>query len=268
MSWTSAPRITHLPLIDLPQQLGCGDVPLWDRWLAHPDARRVLARARRHDRTSRRCARRCCRSPAGTTTRAARSTTPTRSTAVPGHPFIRLVMGPGAHKGVDYVAGDFGPQSRVDTRRLQLRWFDHYLLGKDNGVDRGAAVRRLRLRRQHVAEGSRVAARARRADEVVLRRRAAAANTSAGDGMLDTLPPTGAAGRHVHLRSGESRRRILIDSRELETSLNEDFATLNATRHDALVFTSPAAHAADRGDGPDDGHALGRDRRRRTRTGT
>jgi uncharacterized protein len=30
----------------------------------------------------------------------------------------------------------------------------------------------------------------------------------------------------------------LIDSRELETSLNEDFTALNASRHDALVFTS------------------------------
>ena len=28
--------LTHLPLIDLPQRLGCGDVPLWDRWIAHP----------------------------------------------------------------------------------------------------------------------------------------------------------------------------------------------------------------------------------------
>ena len=26
--------------------------------------------------------------------------------AVPGHPFVLLVMGPGAHKGVDYVAGE------------------------------------------------------------------------------------------------------------------------------------------------------------------
>ena len=31
---------------------------------------------------------------------------------------------------------------------------------------------------------------------------------------------------------------FLIDSRELETSLNEDFTALNASRHDALVFTS------------------------------
>ena len=28
--------ITHLPLATLPQRLGCGDVPIWDRWIAHP----------------------------------------------------------------------------------------------------------------------------------------------------------------------------------------------------------------------------------------
>ena len=70
--------LTHLPLSDLPQQLGCGDVPLWDRWIAHPDARRVLARPRRHDEHREGAERRCCRSPAGTTIRAGRSTTRTR----------------------------------------------------------------------------------------------------------------------------------------------------------------------------------------------
>jgi predicted acyl esterase len=28
--------LAHLPLTTLPQRLGCGDVPLWNRWLAHP----------------------------------------------------------------------------------------------------------------------------------------------------------------------------------------------------------------------------------------
>src|SRR5256885_5961715 len=28
--------IRHLPLSTLPQRLGCGDVPLSDRWIAHP----------------------------------------------------------------------------------------------------------------------------------------------------------------------------------------------------------------------------------------
>ena len=92
--------ITHLPLSDLPQKLGCGDVPLWDRWIAHPT---LDAYWRAH----------------AVTTNIAKVRAPVLQISgwyddsrgpidytnalnkVPGHPFIRLVMGPGAHKGID-----------------------------------------------------------------------------------------------------------------------------------------------------------------------
>jgi putative CocE/NonD family hydrolase len=227
--------LTHLPLSDLPQQLGCGDVPLWGRWIAHPT---LDAYWRAH----------------AVSTNIAKVRAPVLQISgwyddsrgpidytnalnqVPGHPFLRLVMGPGAHKGVDYVAGEFGSQSRVDTRRLQLRWFDHYLLGKDNGVDREPPVdvfvfgdnawrkaaawplARAVPTKWYLASGGR-------------------ANTSAGDGILDTLPPRGAA-VDTFTYDPANPTPYLIDSRELETSLNEDFTALNASRHDALVFTS------------------------------
>jgi putative CocE/NonD family hydrolase len=227
--------LAHLPLTDLPQRLGCGDVPLWDRWIAHPT---LDAYWRAH----------------AVTTNIARVKAPVLQisgwyddsrgpidytnalNAVPGHPFIRLVMGPGAHKGVDYVAGEFGAQSRVETRRLQLRWFDHYLMGKDNGVDREPPVdvfvfgdnvwrkeaawplARALPTRWYLASGGR-------------------ANTSAGDGVLDTIAPSGSAADTFSYDPGNPTP-FLIDSRELETSLNEDFTALNASRHDALVFTS------------------------------
>src|SRR4051812_45970725 len=131
--------LMHLPMSDLPQQLGCGDVPLWDRWIAHPT---LDAYWRAH----------------AVTTNIANVKAPVLQISgwyddsrgpidytnalnqVPEHPFIRLVMGPGAHKGVDYVAGDFGNEARVDTRMLQLRWFDHYLKDVANGVDSGPPV--------------------------------------------------------------------------------------------------------------------------------
>ncbi|MGI8499364.1 MAG: CocE/NonD family hydrolase [Gemmatimonadaceae bacterium] len=229
--------LTHLPLSDLPQRLGCGDVPLWHRWIAHPT---LDAYWRTH----------------AVTTNIAKVRSPVLQISgwyddsrgpidytdalnkVSGHPFIRLVMGPGAHKGVDYVAGQFGAQSRVDTRRLQLRWFDHYLLGKDNGVDReppvdlfvfgdnswrkeaGWPVARALATKWYVASGG-------------------TANTSAGDGVLDTIPPRGAAA-DTFSYDPANPTPFLIDSRELETSLNEDYTALNASRHDALVFTSSA----------------------------
>jgi putative CocE/NonD family hydrolase len=227
--------LAHLPLTDLPQRLGCGDVPLWDRWLEHPT---LDAYWRAH----------------AVTTNIARVKSPVLQisgwyddsrgpidytnalNAVPGHPFIRLVMGPGAHKGVDYVAGEFGKQSRVETRLLQLRWFDHYLMGKDNGVDHELPVdvfvfgdnawrkeaawplARATPVKWYLASGGR-------------------ANTSEGDGVLDSIATSGSAADTFSYDPGNPTP-FLIDSRELETSLNEDFTALNASRHDALVFTS------------------------------
>ena len=63
------------------------------------------------------------------------------------------------------------------------------------------------------------------------------AQTSAGDGVLDTLPPRGAVADTFTYNPGDPTP-YLIDSRELEESLNEDYTKLNATRRDALVFTS------------------------------
>lgn len=230
-----APALPHLPLADLPQRLGCGRVALWDRWLDHPtldaywrtrSVTSLIARVRApvlqisgwYDDS---------RGPIDYTTALAR---------VPGHPPLKLVMGPGAHRGIDFVAGDFGPKARVDTRGLQLRWFDHWLLGRDNGAEREPMatlfvmgddtwrhepawpLARAVPTRWYLASGGR-------------------ANTSAGDGVLDTVPPTGAAADTFTYDPGDPTP-YPIDSRELETSLNEDFASLNRSRADVLVFTS------------------------------
>ncbi len=225
----------HLPLSDLPQKLGCGQVPLWDRWIAHPS---LDAYWRAH----------------AVTTNIAKVRAPVLQVSgwyddsrgpidytmalqqVPGHPLVRVVMGPGAHKGVDYVAGDFGPQSRVETRRLQLRWFDHYLLGKDNGVEREPPVD-IFVFGDNVWRKEAAWPIARAVPTAWYLASGGSANTSSGNGRLDTLPPTGAA-VDTFTYDPAKPTPYLIDSRELETSLNEDFSTLNATRRDALVFTS------------------------------
>ena len=231
--------ITHLPLSDLPQKLGCGDVPLWDRWIAHPT---LDAYWRAH----------------AVTTNIANVKAPVLQISgwyddsrgpidytnaldsVPGHPFIRLVMGPGAHKGVDYVAGDFGKESRVDTRMLQLRWFDHYLKGMANGVDSEPPVDIFVFGdNAWRKEASWPLARAVATNWYLAS--AGAANTSAGDGVLDTLPPTAlpaAAAADTFTYDPANPTPFLIDSRELETSLNEDYTALNASRRDELIFTS------------------------------
>ncbi|HMA24427.1 MAG TPA: CocE/NonD family hydrolase, partial [Gemmatimonadaceae bacterium] len=229
--------LTHLPLSDLPQRLGCGDVPLWDRWIAHPT---LDAYWRAH----------------AVTTNIAKVRAPVLQISgwyddsrgpidytnalnkVPGHPFIRLVMGPGAHKGVDYVAGDFGPQSRVETRRLQLRWFDHYLLGKNNGVDTEPPVD-IFVFGDNTWRKEPAWPLARAVPAQWFLSSSGNANTSKGDGVLDTIPPAGAPA-DTFTYDPANPTPYLIDSRELETSLNEDFTSLNETRRDELVFTSRA----------------------------
>jgi putative CocE/NonD family hydrolase len=220
------PALMHLPLSDLPKQLGCGHVAMWDRWIAHPT---LDAYWRAHAVTTNIAHVRApvlqisgwyddSRGPIDYTAALSR---------VPGHPFIRLVMGPGAHKGVDYVTGTFGPQSRVDTRRLQLRWFDHYLLGKDNGVDREAPL-------DVFVFGDNTW---RKEAAWPLARAVPTQWYMASGGVLDTLPPSGIAA-DTFTYDPANPTPFLIDSRELETSLNEDYAALNASRRDALVFTS------------------------------
>jgi putative CocE/NonD family hydrolase len=137
---------------------------------------------------------------------------------------------------VDYVAGTFGPQSRVDTRRLQLRWFDHYLRGRDNGVDREPPVD-VFVAGDNVWRKETAWPLARAIPTAWYVASGGAANTSAGDGVLDTVPPIGAAA-DTFTYDPANPTPFLIDSRELETSLNEDYTALNASRHDALVFTS------------------------------
>jgi len=228
--------LNHLPLSDLPQQLGCGDVPLWDRWIAHPALDQYW---RDH----------------AVTTNIASVKAPVLQISgwyddsrgpidytnalnnVPGHPFIRLVMGPGAHKGVDYVAGEFGAESRVDTRRLQLRWFDHYLLGKDNGVDRELPVD-IFVFGDNTWRKEESWPIARSVDTRWYLSSAGKANTSSGDGVLDTSAPPASTPADTFTYDPAHPTPFLIDSRELETSLNEDYTALNATRRDALVYTS------------------------------
>jgi len=54
-----------------------------------------------------------------------------------------LVIGPYVHLPWTQVVGevDFGPEAANPIDGLQIRWFDHWLKGADNGVDREAPVR-------------------------------------------------------------------------------------------------------------------------------
>jgi len=60
-----------------------------------------------------------------------------------GHPNQKLVLGPWGHTSTaQRRVGDidFGPNAIIDLPREYLRWFDHWLKGIDNGIDREPLV--------------------------------------------------------------------------------------------------------------------------------
>jgi putative CocE/NonD family hydrolase len=150
-------------------------------------------------------------------------------------PFQRLYMDAGAHKGIDYVNGNFGPTARVDSRMLQLRWFDHYLKGIDNGVDREPPVDIfIQGDNKWRKENEFPLARTKWTDFYI---HSAGKAIGAGDGTLDTLPPRAEPADTFTYDPGKPTP-YLVDARELELSLNEDYQKVHATRKDLLAFTS------------------------------
>ena len=55
----------------------------------------------------------------------------------------RIIIGPWGHGATGRRVGkiDFGPSAALDTRIAQIRWFDYWLKGKQNGVDNDAPVK-------------------------------------------------------------------------------------------------------------------------------
>jgi uncharacterized protein len=56
----------------------------------------------------------------------------------------RIVIGPWSHNGLGqhrFGDIDFGPEAAVDITALEIRWFDYWLKGRPNGLDRDPPVR-------------------------------------------------------------------------------------------------------------------------------
>lgn len=230
-----------LPVSESVRRAGCPEPAYWNTWLDHPtrDAYwRALSVEGRLDRVRVPAlgisgwyddARGTLRNYVGVDTLAA-------------HPPQRIVIGPGSHKGIDYVTGDFGPTARVDSRLLQLRWFDHYLKGDDNGVDREPPVD-LFIMGPNVWRQEREWPLARTQYTPFYFHSGGNARTSAGDGTLSPTPPADEPA-DTYTYDPADPTPYLVDARELELSLNEDYAAVNAARTDALAFTSaPLAEA-------------------------
>lgn len=226
-----------LPVEAMPDSLGCRHNAYWDDWMSHPTLDAywrgvayqsrvpdvhvpVLAISGWHDDDGN-----------GTTIN---FITLGRT---PGHPFERMVLGPWSHRGTpDLLYGEFGDRAWVDHRLLELRWFDHYLKGVDNGVDREPPVT-LFIMGANVWRDEQEWPLARTQWTRFYLHSDGHANTSGGDGTLDTLAPRAEPADTFSYDPGDPTP-YLVDPRELELNLNEDYRDVHARRHDVLVFTS------------------------------
>jgi uncharacterized protein len=104
-----------------------------------------------------------------------------------------LVIGPWGHGPTQkFGALDFGPTANVDALALQLRWYDHWLKGMDNGLASEAPVKLFVMgRNEWVYE--REYPLARTDYRPLYFSSGGKANTAAGDGRLTWTKPTGAS---------------------------------------------------------------------------
>ena len=109
-----------------------------------------------------------------------------------GHPHQKLVLGPWGHTPVAHrMVGDrdFGAEAIVDLPREYLRWFDHWLKGVDNGIDREPLVSIFVMGKNQWLRDEKYPLPQTRFEKWYMTS-AGKANTSKGDGKLTRdLPP-------------------------------------------------------------------------------
>ena len=228
----------HLPVIDAAEKAGCPRPQFWNDWFDHQTDDsywRALSIERRLDRV---------KVPvlgiAGWHDDA-RGTIRnyTVMSRRPGAPAYHVVMDAGAHKGIDYVNGYFGPQARIDRRALQLRWMDHYLKGIDNGIDKQPPLDFFIIgentwRKEHEWPLARTVW-----TDYYLRQ----------NNTLDTAPPGDERADEYTYDPGNPTP-FLVDARELELSLNEDYRGVDAERKDLRTYTTAPFEKATEITGP------------------
>jgi putative CocE/NonD family hydrolase len=108
-----------------------------------------------------------------------------------GHRNQKLVLGPWGH--TDTAARragdrDFGPQAIIDLQTEYLRWFDRWLKGVENGIDREPLVRLFVMGDNRWLEGNRYPLPGTKMTRLYLSSEKGA-NTLGGDGLLSLNVP-------------------------------------------------------------------------------
>lgn len=175
-----------------------------------------------------------------------------------GHPYQKLVLGPWGHTDVamrSFMGRDFGPQALRDLPREYLRWFDHWLKGVDNGIDREPLVSLFVMGDNRWVDGPAYPLPGTRFEKWFLASDGAA-NTSQGDGKLVREPPARGAATDTYTydpgdptpnplffeteESDDDPQRELTaaETKTKEQRLKHRHQRLTDSRRDILVYTS------------------------------
>lgn len=120
-----------------------------------------------------------------------------------GHPYQKLVLGPWGHTDTAtrrIGERDFGEAAIIDLQRDYLRWFDHWLKGMENGIEREPLVSIFVMGANDWLRGETYPLPQTRLTRYYLRSEGHA-NSSNGDGRLAPMTP----------RAGEAPDRFTYD---------------------------------------------------------
>ena len=157
----------------------------------------------------------------------------------------KLICGAWQHKmnvSRDIHGNDYGPDAvRYDMFLRYLRWYDRFLKGVENGVEREPAAEYFTIgeNRWHTSDTWPPRAAVNR--ELYLSS-AGRANTSGGDGLLLPEPPE-EAGEDHYVYDPADPTPFLIDISENECLVPENYREVER-RADVLVYTTPPLERA------------------------
>lgn len=151
----------------------------------------------------------------------------------------KVILGPWQHSGnsrYDLHALSFGPEAlRFDLDLLYFLWFEHFLKGVDNGIDRTAPVEYYTVGQERWKTAENWPLPQARPTYLYLDSDGHA-NTAAGDGRL-TLEAPAAEGRDQYAYDPEHPALHIIDMSENEIEVPEDY-TGQEQRPDLLCYTT------------------------------
>lgn len=132
-----------LPVIDLDKKIFGHENTFWRKWIEHPMQDEYWDRASFHDRL--------CQVKIPVFHQSGWFDGDGIGTKLNylamrdcGHPFQKLVLGPWGHTDTAVRSDgerDFGPRAIIDLQTEYLRWFDRWLKGVENGIDKEPLVR-------------------------------------------------------------------------------------------------------------------------------